>query len=466
MLDKTVVHDALEAALETGGDFAELFVENCAKNSIIMINGVVEKAQAGIEYGAGIRIFNGYNAIYAYTSDTSRGELVKTARIAAGALAVLPRRNGAKTGAEPLVNRIVEQIHQYKILPGQVRKSNITAMMREAHRGASEYDPLVTQTWASYADSIQDVLIANSDGLWVEDRRVRTRLGFQAVASGGNEKQEAFFGPGRLSGLEFYDDFDFSLLGRKTAEIAVTMLKAAFCPSGKMPVVIDNGFGGVILHEACVHGLEATSVAKNASVFCGKLGQKIAGDIVTAVDDGTMPNEWGSINIDDEGNKTQRNVLIENGILKGYLVDRLNGLKMGMAPTGSSRRESYRFAPTSRMTNTFFTAGKDTQEDIIASTEYGLYAKKMGGGSVNPATAEFNFAVTEGYLIRNGKIAEPVRGATLIGKGSEVLMNIDRVSDNFAMEQGMCGSESGSVPTNVGQPMIRVKELVVGGRSE
>jgi TldD protein len=461
MLDKNLVQDVLEAALTTGGDFAEIFVENNAKNSITMINGVVEKAQAGIDYGAGIRIFNGHNAIYAYTNDTSREGLVKTAGIAAGALG-----NRAKTDVKPPVNSAVEQLHEYKILPGQVQKSGITAMMREAHRGASEYSPLVTQTWISYTDSVQDVLIANSDGLWAEDRRVRTRFGMNAVASRGNEKQEAFFGPGRLSGLEFYDGFDFALLGRKTAEIALTMLKAAFCPPGKMPVVIDNGFGGVILHEACVHGLEATSVAKKASVFCGKLGQKIAGDIVTAVDDGTMPNEWGSINIDDEGNKTRRNLLIEKGVLKGYLVDRLNGLRMGMAPTGSSRRESYRFAPTSRMTNTFFTAGTDKQEDIIASTEYGLYAKRMGGGSVNPATAEFNFAVTEAYLIRQGKIAEPVRGATLIGKGHEVLLNIDRISDNFAMEQGICGSESGSVPTNVGQPMIRVKELVVGGRSE
>jgi TldD protein len=461
MLDKTVVHDVLEAALTTGGDFAEIFVENNAKNSIIMINGVVEKAQAGIDYGAGIRIFNGHNAIYAYTNDTSRESLVKTALAAAGAL-----KDSAKVQARPLVNQKIEQIHCYKKLPGEVRKNSITAMMREVHKGASGHSPLITQTFASYADSVQDVLIANSDGLWVEDRRVRTRFGFQAVASSDTEKQEAFFGPGRLSGLEFYDGFDFAGLGRRTADIAVTMLKAAFCPSGKMSVVIDNGFGGVILHEACVHGLEATSVAKNASVFCGKLGQKIAGDIVTAVDDGTMPNEWGSINIDDEGTKTRRNVLIENGVLKTYLVDRLNGLKMGMASTGSSRRESYRFAPTSRMTNTFFAAGKDKQEDIIAGTEYGLYAKKMGGGSVNPATAEFNFAVTEGYLIRNGKIAEPVRGATLIGKGHEVLMNVDRISDNFAMEQGMCGSESGAVPTNVGQPMIRVKELIVGGRSE
>ncbi|GHT96946.1 regulatory protease [Spirochaetia bacterium] len=461
MLDKTLAHDVLGAALSTGGDFAELFVENNAKNTISMINGVVEKAQAGIDYGAGIRIFNGFNAIYAYTNDTSRENLLKTALAAAGAL-----QKGGHTQVKPLVQLQYEPLHVYKILPAGVQKGTIAAMLREAHAGAVGRSPLIKQTQANYSDSVQDVLITNSDGLWAEDRRIRTRVGFGAVASSDTEKQDAFFGPGCLSGLEFYDTINFNELGKKAADIAVTMLKAKLCPSGKMPVVIDNGFGGVILHEACVHGLEATSVAKKASVFADKLGQQIASDIVTAVDDGTMPNEWGSINIDDEGGKTRRNVLIEKGILKTFLIDRLNGLKMGMDPTGSSRRESYRYAPTSRMTNTFIVNGKDKQADIIADTEYGLYAKKMGGGSVNPPTAEFNFAVTEAYMIRNGKIAEPVRGATLIGKGHEVLLNIDRVSDNFAQEQGMCGSESGSVPTNVGQPMIRVKELIVGGRSE
>ena len=459
MLDKTLVHDVLEAALSTGGDFAELFVEENAKNSIAMINGVVERAQAGIDYGAGIRIFNGFNAIYAYTNDTSRENLLKTAKTAAGAM----DKQGRVT-AGPLLEAAVERIHVCKIAPGAVRKSQIAAMLREAHNGASSLSPLITQTVMSYGDSAQNVLIANSDGLWAEDKRIRTWVGIAVVASNESEKQEASCRPGRLCGFEFYDNINFAELGKNMAEIALTMLNASLCPGGKMPVVIDNGFGGVILHEACVHGLEATSVAKKASVFADKLGQKIASDIVTAVDDGTMPNEWGSLNIDDEGTKTRRNVLIENGVLKTFLVDRLNGLKMGMPSTGSARRESYRFAPTSRMTNTFFVNGSDKQEDIIADTEYGLYAKKMGGGSVMPGTGEFNFAVTEAYLIRNGKIAEPVRGATLIGKGNEVLMNIDRISNNFAMEQGMCGSESGSVPTNVGQPMIRVKELIVGGR--
>ena len=242
------------------------------------------------------------------------------------------------------------------------------------------------------------------------------------------------------------------------------MLNAKPCPSDKMTVVIDNGFGGVIFHEACGHSLEATAVAKGASVFCNKLGEKIASEVVTAIDDGTIENGWGSGNIDDEGTPTQRNILIENGILKSYLIDTLNGMKMGMKSTGSSRRESYRYAPTSRMSNTFIAAGKSTPEEIISQTEYGLYAKQMGGGSVDPATGVFNFVVLEGYIIRNGNICEPVRGATLIGKGSQVLLDIDMVGNNLLRAQGMCGSISGSIPADVGQPMIRVRNITVGGR--
>ena len=229
-------------------------------------------------------------------------------------------------------------------------------------------------------------------------------------------------------------------------------------------MAIENGFGGVIFHEACGHSLEATSVAVGASQFAGKLGQKIAGDKVTAIDDGTIPNGWGSINIDDEGTPAQRNVLIENGVLKSYMIDKLNGRRMGMASTGNARRQGYLYEPTSRMTNTYIDNGPDRNEDIIASIEYGLYAKEMGGGSVNPATGAFNFAVREGYIIRNGKICEPVRGASLIGTGSEILQNIDMVGQNLDRGQGMCGSSSGSIPTDVGQPLIRVSRITVGGR--
>jgi TldD protein len=307
-------------------------------------------------------------------------------------------------------------------------------------------------------------MIANSEGLFTEDRRIRTRFAVQSIANDGKENQTGYDAPGKSMGFEIFDVVDAAECGREASRIAVTMLHAPLCPSGEMPVAIDNGFGGVIFHEACGHSLEATAVAKGNSEFAGKLGQKIASEKVTAIDDGTIPNAWGSINIDDEGNPSQKNVLIENGILKGYLIDRLNGQRMGMRPTGSSRRQSYKFAPTSRMTNTYIAAGNDDNEAIISSMNYGLYAKKMGGGSVNPVTGEFNFAVLEGYLIKKGKIDTPVRGATLIGKGSEILLKIDMVGKNVDMAAGMCGSISGSVPTNVGQPLIRVSEITVGGR--
>ena len=242
------------------------------------------------------------------------------------------------------------------------------------------------------------------------------------------------------------------------------MVGAGYCPAGVMPVAIDNGFGGVIFHEACGHSLEASSVAYNSSQFCGKLGQKIANEKVTAIDDGTIPNAWGSINIDDEGTPARKNVLIENGVLKSYMVDKFNGRRMGMESTGNARRQSYAYTTTSRMTNTYIAPGQDENKDIIASMEYGLYAKEMGGGSVNPVTGEFNFAVNEGYIVRNGEICEPVRGASLVGKGSEIIQNIDMVGKILDMGQGMCGSSSGSVPTNVGQPMIRVSQITVGGR--
>ncbi|MCX8058701.1 MAG: TldD/PmbA family protein, partial [Spirochaetes bacterium] len=273
-----------------------------------------------------------------------------------------------------------------------------------------------------------------------------------------------FYAPGKALGFEFFDKYTPENIARESARIATVMLEADYAPKGKLPVVIDNEFGGVIFHEACGHALEATSVADNASVFTGKLGEKIASDCVTAIDDGTIPNEWGSNYYDDEGNRTQKNILIENGYLKSYLVDKLGAIKMKSQPNGCGRRESYKFAPTSRMSNTYIAPGKYKFEELISSIDYGLYCKKMGGGSVNPPTTDFNFAVSEAYLIKNGKIDRPVKNASLIGKGSEIIKNIDMVADNLEFGTGMCGSFSGSIPANVGQPAIRVQGLVVGGR--
>ena len=463
MLDKHLVYDVLTVAMSTGGDLAEVFVENTTNDSINMINGQVEKANWGIDAGLGLRIIFGTSAVYAYTNNTSRDSLLKLAKDASQAV-----KASIKSGSP--INAVINNSTPQKFSDSiaisleKVGKKAAAEALHTLSQAAYDYSPLITQTACNYTHVSQNVLIANSAGLWVEDTRIGTRAMVQAVASEGNEKQTGVQSPGAKGGFEFVESLDLADLGRRAATTAVTMLKADLCPSGKMPVIIDNAFGGVIFHEACAHSLEATSVAKGASTFADKLGQQVADACVTAIDDGTLAGQWGSINVDDEGTPTQRNVLIENGVLKSFLVDNLNGKKMGMASTGSARRQSYRFAPTSRMTNTYILPGKDKPSDIIAATQEGLYAKQMGGGSVDPSTGSFNFAVLEGYMIRNGEIAEPVRGATLIGKGNEVLQSIDRVADNFDYAAGVCGSISGGVPTNVGQPMIRVKELVVGGR--
>ena len=352
---------------------------------------------------------------------------------------------------------------------GKIADKTLSMTLKELERDAlitrkmyPEIPPKVEYSLSERGRSLIPILDAMC--IWGEENRTRSRFTIEAVASSATEKQSGHLGPGGSEGYELFDRINVEDTAREAARIAVTMLGAKPCPAGKIPVVIDNGFGGVIFHEACGHGLEATAVARNASVFAGRLGQQIASPLVTALDDGTIPNGWGSAEMDDEGTPTAKNILIENGILRSYLVDRLNSRRMHTAITGSSRRQDYRFAPTSRMTNTFIANGKSTPEEIIANTEFGLYAKQMGGGSVDPATGSFNFAVLEGYMIRNGRIAEPVRGATLIGKGAEVLRDIDMVGNNLKRAQGMCGSKSGSIPTDVGQPMIRVSSMTVGGR--
>ncbi|WP_160687152.1 TldD/PmbA family protein [Clostridium sp. C2-6-12] len=461
MLSKNVVSEVLAKCLITGGDFAEIFEEDSINNSISLVDGKVDDAIGGRSYGIGIRILKGFNSVYAYTNNNSLSSLLDTAYRAALALGEAKENSNSEI---VLDEKKIVTIHPIIYCPKDVAYDRKIAIIKSAYGAAKNFSDEISQVVASYADKEQKVLIANTEGLYVQDTRIRTRLGVSAIASKGSENQTGFEGPGRHMGIEMFDNIDPEYHGREAARIAHTMLHAKNCPAGNMTVAIDNGFGGVIFHEACGHALEASAVAKGNSVFANKLGEQIASTKVTAIDDGTVPNAWGSLNIDDEGNKTEKNILIENGILKGYMIDKLNGRRMNMEATGSSRRQSYKFQPTSRMTNTYIAAGSDKPEDIIKSMEDGLYAKKLGGGSVNPVTGEFNFAVQEGYLVKNGEIQEPVRGASLIGKGSEVLMDIDMVGDNLEVAQGMCGSSSGSIPTNVGQPMIRVKKMTVGGR--
>lgn len=459
MLDPSIAKEVLESALAMGGSFAEIFLEDRLNNSLQMRNEKVENINSGRIHGAGVRVFHEMRCVYAFSNDTSREGLLDCARKIAAAVRSTPQHMNIT-----LTPHETTSIHRVMCDPGKTEHQKRLAILREADRAAHDVSPEVVQVESRFMDWDQKIWIANSEGLFTQDRRVYTRLFVLTVASDGKENQTGYFGPGAMGGIELFDKVDPAEVGRDAAKCAVTMLHAPVCPAGVMPVIIGRGFGGVLFHEACGHSLEATSVAREQSEFCGKLGQKIAADCVTAIDDGTIPNAWGSINIDDEGTKSQKNILIENGILKSYLIDKLNSLRMGMPSTGSGRRESYKYAPTSRMTNTYIAAGNDDEKEMIATMGDGLYAVKMGGGSVDPTTGMFNFAVSEAYLVKNGVIDKPVRGASLIGRGGEVLMHIDKVSAGVESGQGMCGSISGSVPTNCGQPNIRITSMTVGGR--
>lgn len=461
MLKQTEAKQVLELALATGGDFADLFIEDTVENTLEVASGEVSKTNTSLIYGAGLRILHGDEEVYGYTNDLSLGGLSQLAKDLRQSFNYEPV---SKTFSFQEVQSF--EGHPCQKVPKEISGSEKLRYLNQVYEAAKNYSPLVSQVIVTLKDQTQDVTIYNTDGLAATDRRSHIRIMLVVIAKRDGVVQSIHDSIGGNQGLELFDQADLETFARDVAESAVKMLDAIEIPGQQMPVVIHNAFGGVILHEACGHALEATSVAKGLSVFSDKLGEKIASDIVTAVDDGTIPNGWGSLNVDDEGTPTQRNVLIENGVLKSYLIDRRNGITMKSPSTGSGRRESYRYSPTSRMTNTFFENGASTVDEIIKDTAYGLFAKRMGGGSVNPTTGEFNFAVNEAYLIENGELTLPVKGATLIGSGAEVIQKIDRIANNLSFGHGMCGSLSGSIPANVGQPTIRVSSITVGGRGE
>lgn len=460
MISKNLAVQVLNAGLATGADFVEIFLEENPLLSIQVENGHVKEINSSLQYGAGIRLLKDLQSVYGSTSDVSRKGLLKLASQLAASF------------SGPAIKSVdkITKTRNHNYYPAEKRLDYIPnqekiKLMKECSNLMSEYDPSIKIARVFFSESIQKVTIYNSDGFHFEDTRPRLRMFFLPIAVGPNGMETGGEGPGATGGWEFFTDVhDAKNTALRAAEQAVRTLNAKECPSGKMPVVIGNGFGGVIFHEACGHSLEATSVARGISVFSNKKGQQIASPLVTAIDDGTIDKAWGSINIDDEGHPSQKNVLIKNGILTSYMIDRLNGRRMGAVSTGSGRRQNYSYEPTSRMTNTYIDNGKSTPEEIISSVKLGLYAKSLGGGSVNPATGEFNFACSEAYIIREGKVAEPVKGATLIGSGEDILKNITMVGNDLKRAQGMCGSVSGSIPVDVGQPTILVSEITVGGR--
>ncbi|MBS2126614.1 TldD/PmbA family protein ['Fragaria x ananassa' phyllody phytoplasma] len=456
MMKKEDIQKILNLSLDQGADFAELFFENTYSDSLQVIGEEVVSASNNNIFGVGIRLLQGSDEVYGYTNKIDYHNVLSL---------VLKLKNSFKGGKTPVIPLKESQplTNVIKKPFNSMTKKEKAQKLLKLSQIILNYDSKIIQSIVTLSQKEQHVLITNSLGVYQKDQRNYIKCNLSAVASSGKEMQEAFEGPGRFMGLEFFDHLDLEQIALNVAINAVTLLQAQPIKPQTMPVVINNAFGGVIFHEACGHSLEATAIAKGLSPFNNKLNQKVASEIVTAWDDGNIENAWGRLNFDDEGRKTQKNLLIEKGILKGYLVDFRNGRKMKMEPTGSSRRQSYKYSPTSRMNSTYIEQGEETPEQIIADTPYGLYAKSLGGGTVRPSTGEFNFVVNEGYLIENGKLTVHVKGAMLIGKGQDVLYKIDRVANDLVLGQGVCGSDSGSLPVDVGQPTIRVKEMIVGG---
>ncbi len=465
MIDHDVIERTLGAALRTGADFAEIYVEDKRSTSVGLDDGRIEQVTSGRDRGAGIRVIRGDTTGFAHTSDLSESGLAEAATAAAAAAS--RGDGGTRTVAlVPTAQRAVNEIARY---PDDVAKATKVELLQRVDEAARASGSEIVQVSAGYGDSRKRVLVANSDGLLAEDDVVRVLTRISAVASGDTGMQTGFQSMGHTIGWEVFDPefdghVDVESLARDAARQAITKLRARPAPSGAMPVVIKNGTGGVLFHEACGHGLEADHVQKGASVYAGKVGEVVASVLVTLVDDGAMAREWGTLAIDDEGHPTRRNVLIENGVLTDYMWDHIRSRKQGRGSSGNGRRQSYMHLPMVRMTNTFVMDGPDDPDEIVRSTDRGVYVSHLGGGSVNTATGDFVFGMNEAYLIENGEITEPLREGNLIGNGPQVLRDIDMLANDFAMgNPGTCGKDGQGVPVGDGQPTLRVKSLTIGG---
>ena len=460
VIDRDVLQRVLAGAVSTGAEFAEIYAEDKRSTSAALDDGRIEQVSSGRDRGVGIRVVAGETTGFAYTSDLTEAGL----GVAAGAAAEAASRGGGGVRTIALTPSATHRPNTIERDPDSVAKAAKVELLERMNDAARSYGPEIVQVSAGYGDSRKHVLVANTDGVLTDDEVVRTLVRVSAVADGDTGMQTGYQSMGHTIGFEVFDTVDVEELAREAARQAITKLRARPAPSGAMPVVIKHGTGGVLFHEACGHGLEADHIQKGASVYAGKVGQQVASPLVTLVDDGTMPGEWGTLGYDDEGHVTQRNVLIEDGVLTDYMWDYLRARKDGRPQSGNGRRQSYQHLPMVRMTNTFVLDGPDDPDDIIASTPNGVYVAKLGGGSVNTASGDFVFGMTEAYLIENGRITEPLRDGNLIGNGPKVLADIDMLGNDFAMgSPGTCGKDGQGVPVGDGQPTLRVKSLTVGG---
>ena len=452
----------LGAALSEGGEYADLYFEHTTTSSLLVDESLVKTATEGISMGCGVRVVAGEQTGYAYTDDLAPEKILKAAKIAAR-IASGP----ARVSTVGLSARDAHHNFYPVVVPSTERDlSEKLELVVRADVAARAYDPRIKQVRASYADQIRHVLIAGSDGREVTDFQPLVRLNVFTIAQENEKLQSGSSGGGGRVGLEFFaDDHSPEYFAKEAARQAIVQLEAREAPAGEMEVVLGPGWPGILLHEAIGHGLEADFNRKGISAFSGRLGQRVASGICTVVDDGTIPARRGSLNVDDEGEPTQKTVLIENGILRGYLQDKLSSDLLKTTRTGNGRRESYEHIPMPRMTNTYMLAGHDAPDDIIRSVRRGLYAANFGGGQVDITNGKFVFSASEAYLIEDGRITAPVKGATLIGDGPTVLTRVTAVGNDLKLDPGIgtCGKDGQSVPVGVGIPTIKVSSLTVGG---
>lgn len=458
LLDPELVQATLDAAMSGGGEWAEVFVEDRRNAGALFDEGRVEEMSSSRDRGAGVRVTVGETTGFAHTADLTSEGLADAARLAAAGA------RGSGEGSRSALRGDGLAAPRVEILPSSVPKATKVDLLRRADAAARATDGAISQVTARYSEGRRRILVANTDGIFAGDDQVRTLFSVNCVAAGDQGLQTGRETIGYTVGFELFVSHDVEELAARAAARAVTKLRARPAPSGSLPVVIKRGGGGVLFHEACGHGLEADLVRKGASVFKDRVGDQVASPLVTLVDDGTMGVEWGAIAIDDEGHPTQRNVLIEDGVLTDYMWDHLRSRDAERAPSGNGRRQSYMHLPMVRMTNTFVTNGDTDPDDIVADTSNGVYIAQLGGGQVNTATGDFVFGMTEAYLIENGEITEPLREGNLIGNGPEVLNNIDVVGNDFDMgSPGTCGKDGQGVPVGDGQPTLRVTALTIGG---
>jgi len=460
-LSPALIEQLLSAAMSRGGDFAEVYVERAITTAVMLDERKIKSAQTGMIQGVGVRVISGAKVGYAYSDDLDQSALFRAAQTAALIAESAGAEKSFKVSREPtpLYYRVATPLSEIDV----ARKAEL---VRRADRAAHGFDPRVKQVTATYVDQTKHIWVANTAGRFAQDTQDLCRLGVQVVAIGKNgERRTGFYGGGGRLSFSYFDTFTPESVGREAARQAIATLGAVEAKAGTQTVVLAPGWSGILLHEAVGHGLEADFIRKKTSLFAGKLGQRVASDKVTVIDDGTVANSRGSINVDDEGNPGERKMLIERGILKGYMFDSLSAKLMGQRSTGSGRRESFRHMPMPRMTNTYLAPGDDAPEDIVRSVKRGLYCAQFGGGQVDISNGNFVFEVSEAYEIENGRLGRPVKGATLIGVGPEALKNVSMVGSDPMPDPGLgtCGKDGQNVPVGVGLPTVRIDNMTVGG---